>query len=516
VRALHHLLLGSANTSPDSLAYIKGETRTTYAALATGAARTAGLLREGGIAPGDRVALVLDGCLEYLVAYYGILMAGGVVVPLSPDTRAGILIRFLNHSHARAAVVAGNAMIHLAKAERELANLSLAIVVGPSNAELQRIPSVDLTSARDASPDEHPGGSASDLACINYTSGTTGDPKGVMLTHRNLVANTQSIVEYLGLGADDRVAMVLPYYYVYGNSVLHTHLAVGGTVVDAGSMAYPVRVLEEIQRHRCTGISGVPSTFARLLRAGSLDRFDLSSLRYLTQAGAAMTRALTSELRRALPWVNVFVMYGQTEASARLSYLPPEDLERKAGSVGIAIPGVRLRVVDSEGLEVPRGTVGEIVAEGDNVMLGYLDDPEATAEALRGGVLHTSDMGHMDTDGFLYITGRRSEMIKTGGHRVGPHEVEEVIAAIEGIAACAVVGVAHELLGQEIVAMVVLADGARLDERTIKKRCFAELPRYKMPGRVLFADQLPRSDRGKVLRSVVRDRLENEVAERRS
>jgi len=271
-------------------------------------------------------------------------------------------------------------------------------------------------------------------------------------------------------------------------------------------------VLEGVQRHRCTGISGVPATFARLLAAGGVGRFDLTSLRYLTLAGAPTTRALASRLEEWLPRARIYVMYGQTEASARLSYLPPGDLERKSGSVGIPIPGVTLRVVDPDGREVTRGTVGEIVAEGENVMMGYLDDPDATARTLRGGALHTADMGYMDRDGYLYITGRRSEMIKTGGHRVGPQEVEEVVSAIEGVAECAVVGVTNELLGQEIVAVVVPADGAHLNEQTVKRRCFSDLPRYKMPSRVLFVTELPRSDRGKVLRSVIRDRLEEDEA----
>jgi acyl-CoA synthetase (AMP-forming)/AMP-acid ligase II len=181
-------------------------------------------------------------------------------------------------------------------------------------------------------------------------------------------------------------------------------------------MAFPAAVLGELARHACTGLAGVPSTFARLLQL-ELELFDLSSLRYATQAGAAMSPALTEELRRRLPRTRIFVMYGQTEASARLAYLGPEDLQRKPGSIGKAIPGVKLCVLDEEGHEVPPGTEGELVAAGENIMVGYLNDPEATARVLRPEGLRTGDLGRMDEDGFFYVLGRSSDMIKSGAHR---------------------------------------------------------------------------------------------------
>jgi acyl-CoA synthetase (AMP-forming)/AMP-acid ligase II len=320
-------------------------------------------------------------------------------------------------------------------------------------------------------------------------------------------------VEYLELTAADRVAMVLPFYYVYGNSVLHTHVCAGATVVHAGSMTFPTEVLKTIETTRATGLSGVPATFARLMGLSTLGQHDLGSLRYLTQAGAAMSPALTERLRGAFPSASIFVMYGQTEASARLAYVPATDLVRKSGSAGRAIPGVELSIVDAEGREVPRGTTGEVVACGDNVMLGYWNDPEATRRALRDGRLHTGDLASMDEEGFLYIVGRESEMIKSGAHRISPREIEVAVEAALGVRECAVAGVPDELMGQAIAAFVVTEEGRTLDRQTILRACLAELPRFKLPEHVLFVPELPRTSSGKIRRAELVDWFVRQRAE---
>jgi len=227
-------------------------------------------------------------------------------------------------------------------------------------------------------------------AAIIYTSGTTGRPKGVTLSHGNLAANVRSILQYLNLGPTDRVLNVLPFYYSYGNSVLHTHLAVGGTLILENNLLYPHNVLTTLARERATGFSGVPSTFAILLSRASLENHDLSSLRYMTQAGGAMAPALIERLRRAVPHIRFFVMYGQTEATARLAWLPPEMLDAKPGSIGIAIPGVRLELRDEQGRPVPTGETGEIWASGDNIMQGYWRDPEQTRKVIWPIVMKTA------------------------------------------------------------------------------------------------------------------------------
>ena len=342
------------------------------------------------------------------------------------------------------------------------------------------------------------------LASIIYTSGTTGHPKGVMLTHRCLAANTASIVEYLGLRSDDRGIAVLPFQFSYGNSVLNMHLAAGAELLLEDSIAYPHLVLQRMADRGVTGFSGVPSTFAILLSRCELAAFDLKNLRYITQAGGPMPRASIQQLRSKLPGARIFVMYGQTEATARLSYLPPERLDDKLGSVGVAIPGVELAVFRADGKQANPKEVGEIVARGPNVMQGYLDDAVSTRDALVDGWLHTGDMGHFDDEGFLYIDGRAVEMIKVGAYRVSPQEIEEVIAGIRGVAEVGVTAVPDELLGQAIKAVVVLRNGELLDIRSVKAHCRKHLAIYKVPKIVEFAGALPYTATGKVQRMRLR------------
>jgi acyl-CoA synthetase (AMP-forming)/AMP-acid ligase II len=504
---LHALLAASTQRAPDRSVFIRRGTATSYGELDDASGRLATSLRELGVKRGDRVALVLDNLVEYLVAYYGILKAGAAVVPLCPDTRTGTLSYALGHCEARAVILEGNNSKLLAGQAEALPSLRHVISIGPPkldrSAGFEVAELAALLEHGSALADDGAGGD--DLASIVYTSGTTGRPKGVMLSHRNLVANIRSIVSYLELTSGDVIAMVLPFFYVYGNSVLHTHICAGGAVAHVGSMAFPAAVLKGIEANRCTGLSGVPSTFARFIQFSALERYDLSSLRYLTQAGGPMTPALTQKLKAAIPHVRIFVMYGQTEASARLSYLPPDDLERKLGSAGIGIPGVTLRVMDKEGNEVPRGEVGEIVARGENIMQGYWRNPEETARTLRPEGMRTGDLARMDEEGFIYIVARESDMIKSGAHRIGPKEIEDVIEKLPEVAQAAVVGVPDELLGEAIAAFLVLVEGAVLDKKQVLQACHADLPRFKMPGHVRFVDALPRTQTGKLRRNELKE-----------
>jgi acyl-CoA synthetase (AMP-forming)/AMP-acid ligase II len=275
--------------------------------------------------------------------------------------------------------------------------------------------------------------------------------------------------------------------------------------VQAGSLTFPAEVLKRIGSHACTGFSGVPASFTRLLDVSGLDAYDTHSLRYITQAGAAMTPALTQRLRAAFPTVQIFVMYGQTEAAARLAYVPPADLERKMGSAGKAIPGVTLKVVDAQGQSVPPGGVGEVVAQGENVMVGYWKDPDETARTLRADGLHTGDLASMDDEGFLFIVGRESEMIKSGAHRIGPKEIESVIERMPGVRECAVAGVPDRLLGQSIAAFIVVDDGVSIDKQAVLRACLNDLPRFKLPEHVLTLTELPRTTTGKVQRKALVD-----------
>jgi acyl-CoA synthetase (AMP-forming)/AMP-acid ligase II len=329
-----------------------------------------------------------------------------------------------------------------------------------------------------------------------------------MLSHGNSAANTGAIVEYLGLTPADSVVSVLPFYYSYGNSVLHTHLAVGARLVIGDSLVYPHLVVERLVKERCSGFAGVPSTFSLLLTRVTLSDHDLSALRYVTQAGGPMSPMLTRRLRAALPKTQIFVMYGQTEATARLTYLPPARLDDKPGSVGIAIPGVEIEVRRDDGSPAAADETGEVWARGPNVMRGYWRDPDTTAETIRDGWLKTGDAGYRDQEGFLYLVGRRSDIIKTGAHRVHPREIEDVIAEVSGVFEVVVVGVEDEVLGQAIKAFIVAEHGVTLDLMKIKAHVREHLPNYKVPKHLELLPALPKTASGKVRR--------NELAQRRA
>ena len=510
-RTLQEMLARSTKRAPDSPCFVQRDEATSYAELDRASGAFAHGLQELGVIKGDRVVLVLNNTINYLIAYYGILKAGAAVVPHYTDTRTNTLCYVLKHCEARAVVLEKRNTRLLEGQAAQVPHLETVISLGPALlAPEDGFQLVEFEQLLTTGLELHDGGTLEDdLSAIVYTSGTTGKPKGVMLSHRNQLANIRSIVQYLELTSSDTIAMVLPFFYVYGNSVLHTHVYAGGTVAQVGTMTFPAAVLAGIQKHQCTGLSGVPSTYARLVQFKGLEKYDLSCLRYLTQAGGPMTPALTQKLRDLLPAADIFVMYGQTEASARLSYLPPQELDRKLGSAGIGIPGVTLRIVDREGSEVPRGTEGEIVASGDNIMLGYWKNPEETSRVKVLDGLHTGDLASMDEDGFIFIAGRASDMIKSGAHRIGPKEIEEVVEMLPEIAQCAVVGVPDEILGEAIAAFLILVEGEEVTEKQVLRHCHRHLPRFKMPGHVRFVDALPRTPSGKLRRRELKDWFES-------
>ncbi|HEY6006223.1 MAG TPA: AMP-binding protein [Anaeromyxobacter sp.] len=338
-------------------------------------------------------------------------------------------------------------------------------------------------------------------ALILYTSGSTGRPRGVVQTFRNVDANARSIVRYLGLGSDDRALLVLPLYYCYGRSVLQSHLLAGGSLFLDGRFAFPRLVLEALGAEGCTGFAGVPLTFEIVRRQVDVSTLSFPRLRYLTQAGGAMAPETIDWVRRAFAPAKLFVMYGQTEATSRLSYLPPERAEEKPGSIGVGIPGVELRVVDDDGRELPRGETGHLVARGDNVTLGYLDEPEENAALLRGGWLWTGDLASRDEDGFFFHRGRSKEILKIGGHRVSPVEIEHVVAEHPDVAEAAVVGIPDALMGEVPAAFVVWRPGRSPSEADLKAFCRSRMAAYRVPVRFTCVESLPRNEAGKLLRA---------------
>lgn len=477
----------------------------------------AGLADEGLVA-GERVGLCMGNSPEYVLAYFGVMKAGAVVVPVSEQTTGRSLAGILNNCGASMLFIDQVVLHTLLDVLPEIPSLRRVIVA--VKGDMEEKGAVERIRGLPAGPagfrtlrqmlSESKGSVApcivreQDLAMICYTSGTTGSPKGVMLTHRNLVANADSIVKYLRLSSDDKMMVVLPFYYSYGNSLLTTHAKVGGTLHIGRNFIYPNTVLELMIRESITGFAGVPSTFAILLNRSAIRKYAFPSLRYLTQAGGAMSPRAAEELQRILPGTDIFIMYGQTEASARLTYLHPADFHRKAGSIGKPIPGVRITIRREDSTPCDPREAGEIVAEGDNVMKGYWGDPEGTARILRRDGLHTGDVAWMDAEGYIYIVGRQSEIIKSGGHRIGAKEIEEAILELSTVHEAAVVGEEDEILGESITAYVVPKEPNAIDAHGIQRHCRERLPVYMVPRKVIFMDGLPKTISGKIKKNELR------------
>lgn len=486
--------------TPDADAVVAGSVRTSYASLWGDVTAFADFLGREGLRPGTRVALLTSNSAAYVAAYYGTWCAGGVVVALNAAAKTADLTNWLEHCGAQWLVI-DSAHPEASAVLKQSSRKRRVVVIGQCAEGFEGI-SWDAIR-RDSAAQERPRAGwcrAGDLAAIIYTSGTTGRPKGVMLSHANLAGNTQSILSYLPIRHASRIVNVLPFYYSYGNSVMHTHLAGGACLVLEDNLVYPHRVMERIAAERADGFAGVPATYGLLLSRVRFEDHDLSSLKYVTVAGGAMAPADIKRLSEKLPGVDVFVMYGQTEATSRLTYLPPERLHEKLGSCGIPIPDVEIEVRTEDGRAAPAGITGEVWARGPNVMQGYWNDDEATREVKRDGWLRTGDMGSRDAEGYLYLEGRRNDMIKTGAHRVHPREIEEVIAEIDGVAEVAVVGVDDELLGQVIKAVVRTEPGVAIDAMRLKGHCRNRLALYKIPKHVEFVQELPKTASGKIKR----------------
>ena len=487
----------------EDIAVVCGSRRVSYAELASAVEYAAAAWLCDGLQRGDRVALILQNCVEAIVACYAVWRAGGVVVPMNAQAKSRDYEHWLAHSGARYLVYEASDK----EVERSLALLAIkpkCIVVGTASESVSSGGAMWadwLATQGYNGVEQRARVEPAELALLLYTSGTTGRPKAVMLSHENLSANVAAIAKYLKLTHSDSIVSVLPFYYSYGSSVLHTHLFVGARLVIERNLVFPHAVVETLARERATGFSGVPSTYALLLSRVPLAKYDLSALRYLTQAGGAMAPSLTMRLLETMPQAQLFVMYGQTEATARLTYLPPEYLREKLGSVGVGISGVQIEVRDEHGQVAPSGVIGDIWARGPNVMMGYWQDPAATSAALKDGWLKTGDMGHMDADGYLFLSGRRGDMIKAGAHRVHPKDVEEVIAELPSVAEVAVVGVEDELLGQVIKAFIVPVEVGQLDVNAVKAHCRERLAIYKIPKYIELVADLPKTASGKVRRA---------------
>jgi len=479
-------LLGHAARTPGAPAIDAPGQRLTYGALAERVLALAGALAAEGVGPGEKVAVALPFSPLAAIATLAVQATGACAVEI--DRAMG-----------------AQGFQEVAAQARPRLALGPPADAAAWTAAGVRLPRPDAPPAGAAPLAAAAPVSADDPALVVYTSGSTGRPRGVVQTFGNLLANTRSIVEYLGLTAEDRALALLPFHYVYGKSVLQTHLFAGGSVFVEPRFMYPRVAMESLGKEGCTGFAGVPATFEILRRDVDVAALDRPRLRYLTQAGGRMHPDTIRWARQAFQPAALFVMYGQTEATARLSYLPPARGGDKEGSIGIAIPGVTLAVVDEAARPLPDGEVGHLVARGANVTPGYLGAPEETAAILHDGWLWTGDLAYRDAEGFLFITGRAKEILKVGGYRVSPVELEDALRAHPAVQDAAVVGAPDPIQGDVPVGFVVLRPGAAASEDELRRSCKERLAPYKVPARVLAVPDLPRNAAGKPQKALLHD-----------
>lgn len=504
-------LAESARLYGSKTALVAGDHRLTYAEFDALSSRLAATLAANGVARNDRVLVFMDNGWEAAVSIFAVLKAGATFSQINPSTKADKLGFIIENCRPSAVLTTGRLAV-VAEEAGQAAGWSGFVVAtsGPRPLPTGVIP-FDDALAGDAEAVGH-GGIDVDLAMLIYTSGSTGRPKGVMMTHRNIEAAATSITTYVENRADDIILCVLPLAFDYGLYQLLMAVKMGATLVLEKSFAFPHAIFDLIRREGVTGFPLVPTMAALMLQMRELEPGFLPSVKYLTNTAAALPAEHIATLRALFPGARLYSMYGLTECK-RCTYLPPEQLDHRPGSVGIAIPNTEAFVVDDDGKPVAPNVPGELVIRGPHVMQGYWENEEATRKMLRRGanpwekVLYTGDLFRMDEEGYLYFLGRKDDIIKTRGEKVAPKEVEIVLHACPGIAEAVVFGVPDEVLGHAIGAMVVRSD-PDLTERDVIRHCAKYLEDFMVPKVVEFRQELPKTDTGKVSRRLAAETME--------
>lgn len=493
----------SARRLPEKVALVFEGERLTYAEIDAAANRLANGLIDSGVCRGDRVALHLPNCTELVIAIFGVMKAGAVFMVVNATTKDEKLEYILRDSGARGIISWSGRMDVLAELVARLPELQFGLVTGLEDGHTiaagltcfgdlieqfeHQKPEIDMIDR--------------DLACLIYTSGSTGEPKGVMSDHSNVTFAVRSITTYLENTEDDIVINFLPLSFDYGLYQLLMVFSFGGRLVLEKGFTYPAVILNRIEEESVTGFPGVPTVFSVLLSL-DLNPYDLSSLQYMTNTAAALPPAHVTRIREAFPDVRLYSMYGLTETKRTL-YLPLDQLNKRPGSVGIAIPGTEVWVEAEDGSRLGPGEVGELVVRGRHVMRGYWGDSEKTSERFRPGpiqgerICYTGDLFRADDEGYLYFVGRKDDIIKSRGEKVAPKEVEEIIYRLPGIQEVAVVGIPDDVLGERVKAFVVVEDG-QLSPEEVMRYCRQHLEDFMVPREVEICAQLPKTTSGKI------------------
>lgn len=508
MRLLHETLRQTAAHYPTQTAIVAGTARLTYDDLWQQSLRLAQALRDKDVQRGDRVVIFLENDWPCAVALYGTLLADAVFVIVNPQTKADKLAYILNDCAARILVTSNELRhcVHTALAATPqvqhilVTDLSADEGLDPRACHFQNLLAATLPPSGDAPVSR---AISRDLCALIYTSGSTGQPKGVMHTHQSMLFALGSLVEYLGITAADHIMCVLPLAFDYGLYQLLMAVQCGATLVLERSFAYPAQIFKVMAAENVTIFPGVPTVFAMLLAAHERQSLSFPTIRCVTNTAAALPADFNTRLRTVFPHAAIYRMYGLTECK-RVSYLPPADIDRKPDSVGIAIPGTEVLVLDAQGQPVPPGVPGTLHVRGTHVMAGYWNQPEKTAHMLKPGptpgelMLCTHDMFTQDADGYLTFIGRSDDIIKSRGEKVSPLEVEAVIHIIPGVHEVAVLGAPDALLGEAVCAFISVNTGSTLAEAQIKRFCGQHLEGFMVPSRVIILSALPKSANGKI------------------
>jgi long-chain acyl-CoA synthetase len=500
---LSDLIVRSAELFPDKPALVFPNEQITFGELHKQSEKVAAFLRKLGIRAGARVAILHENAIAPLVYFWGIQKVGAQVVDVPSLAGAPTIAAILRESKSAALVTSERQLGRVLHSDPDCLPPMLLTGAGLSSAIAgESCYSLNDILARDAESVPAPEVHEFEVALIIYTSGTTGAPKGVMLSHRNLLSNISATSSLAGLTSDDSILVVVPMHFIHGRMQLLTHALLGGTMVFSAGFQFPQQVADELARNHVTGFSGVPFHFLSLLEHTALASTRLPNLRYVAITGGTLPAPAIRKLSRALPGVAIYIAYGQTEASPRIAVLDSSKLTSKPGSCGEALPGVRIDILDEEGNSVPCGSVGEVVVSGPNVMCGYVSGDEITSGRIdRFGRLHTGDLGRLDTEGFLFLAGRKSELIKSAGERIFPREIESVLDSHPDVVESAVVGIPDDMLGERVIACVVVRADSKLKRaEELRTYCLKVLPLVRVPREIRLSEALPKTGSGKIER----------------
>src|SRR4051812_621591 len=483
------LLTESAQRHADRPALKLDDAIVSYQALDDASARVAGLLRERGVGAGDRVGVMLPNVPYFAIAYYGVLRAGGVVVPMNVLLKGREVKFYLEDPGAKVLFAWHDFAAAAEEGAREAGSEALIVKPGEFESLLSQAEPVRDVAER----------AEDDTAVILYTSGTTGTPKGAELTHANLLANADVTARTLvEVSETDVVLGALPLFHAFGQTCALNTAISGGACLDLIPRFDPGKALEVIQSDEVTVFEGVPTMYHAILNHPERDDYDTSHLRLCISGGAALPVEVLRGFEEAFG-CEILEGYGLSETSPVASFNHPNQ-ERKPGSIGTPIEGVEMKVVDEDGNDVAQGEVGEIAIRGHNLMRGYWNRDDATEEVMRDGWFHTGDMAQVDEDGYFFIVDRKKDMIIRGGYNVYPREIEEVLYEHPAVSEAAVVGVPDEKMGEEVGAAVVLKDGEDASEDDVRDFVKQRVAAYKYPRRLWFLDELPKGPTGKILK----------------